>query len=139
MGRKIGSLALLGLPAAAIAYGFAASSSPSSLLLSPAAADAGAGGAPSARGNLVVELPDGARVIVIAPHGAQGGDQMRVHKLATAEAVAAAPDVGVGPFTLEPLPWPLDALEPHMSRETLSFHWGKHHKTYVENLNKQVL
>ena len=32
-----------------------------------------------------------------------------------------------------------DALEPHMSRETLDYHWGKHHKTYVENLNKQIL
>ena len=26
-----------------------------------------------------------------------------------------------------------------MSRETLDYHWGKHHKTYVENLNKQIL
>lgn len=31
-----------------------------------------------------------------------------------------------------------DALEPHMSRETLEYHWGKHHRTYVENLNKQI-
>lgn len=26
-----------------------------------------------------------------------------------------------------------------MSRETLDYHWGKHHKTYIENLNKQIL
>ncbi|MBA0757157.1 hypothetical protein Gotri_020269, partial [Gossypium trilobum] len=32
-----------------------------------------------------------------------------------------------------------NALEPHMSRETLEYHWGKHHRTYVENLNKQVV
>ncbi|XP_056857978.1 superoxide dismutase [Fe] 2, chloroplastic-like isoform X1 [Raphanus sativus] len=42
-------------------------------------------------------------------------------------------------FELKPPPYPLDALEPHMSRETLDYHWGKHHKTYVENLNKQIL
>lgn len=32
-----------------------------------------------------------------------------------------------------------DALEPHMSKQTLEFHWGKHHRAYVENLKKQVL
>ncbi|CAI9091941.1 OLC1v1027066C3 [Oldenlandia corymbosa var. corymbosa] len=31
-----------------------------------------------------------------------------------------------------------DALEPHMSRETLEYHWGKHHRAYVDNLNKQI-
>lgn len=36
------------------------------------------------------------------------------------------------------LPYALDALEPFMSRETLEFHWGRHHKTYVDNLNKLV-
>ena len=38
-------------------------------------------------------------------------------------------------FTLPALPYALDALEPHMSRETLEFHWGQHHQTYVNNLN----
>ena len=38
-------------------------------------------------------------------------------------------------FTLPALPYALDALEPPMSRETLEFHWGKHHQTYVNNLN----
>ncbi|KAK4480646.1 hypothetical protein RD792_013724 [Penstemon davidsonii] len=36
-------------------------------------------------------------------------------------------------------PYPLDALEPHMSRKTLEFHWGKHHRSYVDNLNKQIV
>ncbi|GFH12749.1 superoxide dismutase [Haematococcus lacustris] len=35
-------------------------------------------------------------------------------------------------------PYPLDALEPHMSKSTFEYHWGKHHKTYVDNLNKQI-
>jgi Fe-Mn family superoxide dismutase len=41
-------------------------------------------------------------------------------------------------FELPKLPYELDALEPHLSRETLEFHYGKHHQTYVTNLNKLV-
>ncbi len=37
--------------------------------------------------------------------------------------------------TLPDLPYAKDALEPHISRETLEFHYGKHHNTYVEKLN----
>jgi len=43
------------------------------------------------------------------------------------------------PFTLMPLPYAKEALAPHMSAETLDFHHGKHHKTYVETLNKLIL
>jgi Fe-Mn family superoxide dismutase len=39
---------------------------------------------------------------------------------------------------LPPLPYALDALAPVISSETLSFHYGKHHKAYVDNLNKLV-
>ncbi len=39
-------------------------------------------------------------------------------------------------FELPPLPYAEDALEPRISAKTLSFHYGKHHKTYVDNLNK---
>jgi Fe-Mn family superoxide dismutase len=38
-------------------------------------------------------------------------------------------------FTLPPLPYAMDALEPYMSAKTLEFHYGKHHQTYVTNLN----
>lgn len=41
-------------------------------------------------------------------------------------------------FTLPPLPYSMDALHPHLSSETLEFHYGKHHQTYVDNLNKQA-
>lgn len=41
-------------------------------------------------------------------------------------------------FTLPALPYALDALEPHVSKETLEFHYGKHHQTYVTNLNNLV-
>lgn len=42
------------------------------------------------------------------------------------------------PFTLPPLPYALDALSPHISKETLEYHYGKHHNTYVTNLNKLI-
>jgi superoxide dismutase, Fe-Mn family len=41
-------------------------------------------------------------------------------------------------FTLPPLPYADNALEPVISANTLSFHYGKHHKTYVDNLNNLV-
>ena len=43
-----------------------------------------------------------------------------------------------GPFELPPLPWEESALEPVMSAKTLSFHYGKHHRTYVSKLNELV-
>lgn len=42
------------------------------------------------------------------------------------------------PFELPPLPYALDALMPHISKETLEYHYGKHHMTYVTNLNNLV-
>eukprot|EP00238_Polyblepharides_amylifera_P012399 CAMPEP_0196580876 /NCGR_PEP_ID=MMETSP1081-20130531/31195_1 /TAXON_ID=36882 /ORGANISM="Pyramimonas amylifera, Strain CCMP720" /LENGTH=195 /DNA_ID=CAMNT_0041900897 /DNA_START=195 /DNA_END=782 /DNA_ORIENTATION=+ len=41
-------------------------------------------------------------------------------------------------FESTPLPYEIDALEPHMSKDTLSFHWGKHLLTYVTNVNTAV-
>jgi Fe-Mn family superoxide dismutase len=43
-----------------------------------------------------------------------------------------------GPFTLAPLPYEENALEPMISAKTIGFHYNKHHKTYVETLNKLV-
>ena len=40
--------------------------------------------------------------------------------------------------TLPALPYAMDALAPHISAETLEFHYGKHHKTYVDNLNNLI-
>ena len=40
--------------------------------------------------------------------------------------------------TLPPLPYPKDALEPHMSKETFEYHYGKHHQAYVTNLNNLI-
>jgi len=41
-------------------------------------------------------------------------------------------------FDLPDLPYPLDALEPHISAHTLEFHYGKHHRGYVDELNKAI-
>jgi superoxide dismutase, Fe-Mn family len=43
-----------------------------------------------------------------------------------------------GPFKLAPLPWEDAALEPVISSRTISFHYYKHHQTYVDTLNKLV-
>jgi Fe-Mn family superoxide dismutase len=42
------------------------------------------------------------------------------------------------PFTLPPLPYASDALEPHIDKTTMEIHHGKHHAAYVTNLNKAL-
>jgi Fe-Mn family superoxide dismutase len=42
------------------------------------------------------------------------------------------------PFTLQPLPYAFDALEPHIDARTMEIHHDKHHGTYVTNLNKAL-
>ena len=39
---------------------------------------------------------------------------------------------------LSPLPYAMDALAPHISKETLEYHYGKHHRTYVTKLNELI-
>jgi len=41
-------------------------------------------------------------------------------------------------FELPKLPYALDALQPYISKETLEYHYGKHHQAYVNNLNNLV-
>src|ERR1700712_3827847 len=41
-------------------------------------------------------------------------------------------------FTLPPLPYATDALEPYIDKKTMEIHHGKHHNAYVTNLNKAL-
>lgn len=55
-----------------------------------------------------------------------------------ARADSTSAKSGGAPHTLPPLPYPANALEPVISERTLSFHYGKHHRDYVDKLNKLV-
>ncbi|RIK80770.1 MAG: superoxide dismutase [Planctomycetota bacterium] len=41
-------------------------------------------------------------------------------------------------YTVDPLPYPFNALEPHIDARTMEIHHGKHHNAYVTNLNKAI-
>jgi Fe-Mn family superoxide dismutase len=57
-------------------------------------------------------------------------DKEDTHNPSTAQAAS--------PHTLAPLPYAENALEPIITANTIGFHYGKHHKGYVDNLNKLV-
>ena len=55
------------------------------------------------------------------------------------EPASPAPSPGsTGPFTLPPLPYGYDALEPYIDTKTMQIHHDKHHATYVKKLNEAV-
>ena len=56
----------------------------------------------------------------------------------TGKAAESSPSGTTPAFQLPPLPYAQDALEPYISAKTMSFHYGKHHQAYVDNLNKLV-
>ncbi|GAA4458007.1 superoxide dismutase SodA [Nibrella saemangeumensis] len=58
--------------------------------------------------------------------------------LTALDLFAAGPAQAEGPFKLAPLPYDAGALEPHIDKATMEIHHGKHHKAYVDNLNKAV-
>src|SRR5712692_669100 len=56
-------------------------------------------------------------------------------RLTFAEAATATTSTAAGPFTLEPLPYPANALEPYIDARTMELHHDRHHAAYVGNLN----
>lgn len=49
-----------------------------------------------------------------------------------------AQQAAAGPFSLPPLPYPFDALEPHIDARTMELHHDRHHAAYVNNLNNAL-
>jgi superoxide dismutase, Fe-Mn family len=47
-------------------------------------------------------------------------------------------DAAKGEYTLPPLPYPKEALEPHIDAQTMEIHHGRHHKAYVDGLNRAL-
>jgi Fe-Mn family superoxide dismutase len=64
-----------------------------------------------------------------------GAAALALKPLAPLGAFAAEDKKG---FTLPPLPYPYDALEPHIDAETMRIHHDRHHKAYVDNLNNAL-
>lgn len=62
---------------------------------------------------------------------------MKFNTFLVAGLVAIASQVSAQ-FTQAPLPYGFDALEPSIDKQTMEIHYGKHHKAYVDNLNKAV-
>jgi len=58
--------------------------------------------------------------------------------LAAARLSAQTPATMQTPFTLPPLPYPYDALEPYIDAQTMQIHHDRQHAAYVDNLNKAV-
>jgi superoxide dismutase, Fe-Mn family len=63
---------------------------------------------------------------------------MKTRLLAAALLLVPTLAVAEAAFELPPLPYPAEALEPHVDAETMNIHHGRHHRAYVDNLNAQV-
>jgi Fe-Mn family superoxide dismutase len=62
----------------------------------------------------------------------------RLARAVSTSQAAPAPAAPAGPFTLPPLPYAYDALEPYFDAETMHLHHDKHHQSYVDKLNAAV-
>jgi Fe-Mn family superoxide dismutase len=69
-----------------------------------------------------------------------GAEEVYFHPASTTLGASMATAASTSsPLILPSLPWAENALEPVISAKTIGFHYGKHHKTYVENANKLIV
>jgi Fe-Mn family superoxide dismutase len=76
-----------------------------------------------------------------ATAGASAAPRVRIPDLPAAPLLTPAQlgwDPAKGEYVLPPLPYPKDALEPHIDAQTMEIHHDKHHKSYVDGLNKAL-
>lgn len=90
------------------------------------------------RRGLITGLAGLAAVSALAPPAWAKGKPAAGRPPAAPPATPPAAAPASGPFTLPALPYKDDALAPVVSAQTIGFHYGKHHKGYVDNLNKLV-
>src|SRR5712672_2106077 len=72
---------------------------------------------------------------IVNPQGASMATASASASASSAVTSSASP---LGSIVLAPLPWAENALEPVVSAKTVGFHYGKHHKTYVDTVNKMI-
>ncbi len=65
-------------------------------------------------------------------------DRRNFVKLGALAATAAMLPAAAGAYKLDPLPYALDALAPHIDAKTMEIHHGKHHAAYIKNLNEAL-
>jgi superoxide dismutase, Fe-Mn family len=84
---------------------------------------------------------------MVRPQVIRIGESITRRNFLTTASVATVASVGgrfsrtafaASPVVLPPLPYPENGLQPVISANTISFHYGKHHRAYVDNLNKLV-
>jgi Fe-Mn family superoxide dismutase len=83
------------------------------------------------RRTAIVQMSALAGAAIVANH-------LRAEGVPATQAAAAPAAAPTGPFTLPPLPYAYDALEPYFDADTMHLHHDKHHQAYVNNLNAAV-
>ncbi len=78
------------------------------------------------------------KTTVLASAAYAAASPLRMANAQPAPGPATTSSTG-GPYTLPTLPYPFDALEPHIDAQTMQIHHDKHHAAYVANLNKAVV
>ncbi len=74
-------------------------------------------------------------LLAMAPAAAVHALMIRPASARPIALASQSPAAPTGPFTLPPLPYAPDALEPHLDAQTMTIHHDRHHATYVTNLN----